>query len=299
MTLHEVITDYISYLESVRGLSEHSIRAYRTDLARFEAYVAEREADWALLRPTDVRGFIGRLHRDELSGSSINRALSAVKGLYRYAVRYEITETDPFEHIKGKSRSRNLPQVLTGTEIEQLLRMPDDSFNGARDRALLELLYSTGCRVAEIASMNRHDLEKGKKSIRVLGKGSKERYVYVGRPARAALSYYLDMRDQHFRQNSLADTEALFVNLKGTRLTTRGIALIIAKYMQRSGISKKVSPHTFRHSFATHLLDQGADIRLVQEMLGHSSVSTTQIYTHVGLEKLKKVYREAHPHGKR
>ncbi len=299
MSLYEVITDYLHYLESVRGLSAHSLRAYKTDLARFEAFITEREADWTALRPADVRAFVGRLHRDELNGSSINRALSAVKGLYRYAVRYEITAADPFEHIKSNSRGRNLPQVLSGTEIEQLLSMPDDSFNGARDRALLELLYSTGCRVAEIAAMDRSDLEKGKKSIRVLGKGNKERYVYVGRPARAALFYYLDMRNEHFRQNSLADTQALFVNLKGTRLTTRGIALIIAKYLQRSGISKKVSPHTFRHSFATHLLDQGADIRLVQEMLGHSSVSTTQIYTHVGLEKLKKVYREAHPHGKR
>ncbi len=299
MSLHAVVTDYLHYLEAARGLSAHSLRAYKTDLIRFEAFVAARDADWTALRPADVRGFIGSLHRDELSGSSINRALSAVKGLYRYAVRYEIASADPFEHIKGKSRGRNLPQVLSGTEIEHLLSMPDDSFNGARDRALMELMYSTGCRVAEIAAIDRKDLEKGKKSIRVLGKGDKERYVYVGRPARAALSYYLDMRDQHFRQNSLAETEALFVNLKGTRLSTRGIGLILAKYMQRSGISKKVSPHTFRHSFATHLLDQGADIRLVQEMLGHSSVSTTQIYTHVGLEKLKKVYREAHPHGKR
>jgi integrase/recombinase XerC/integrase/recombinase XerD len=239
------------------------------------------------------------LHRENLSGSSINRALSAVKGLFHYAVQFEITHTDPFEQIRGRSGGRKLPQVLSGTEVEKLLSMPDDTFNGSRDRALLEVLYSTGCRVAELSAMDTKDVQRGKKSIKVLGKGSKERFVYIGRPARSALLYYLDMRREYLKQNSLADTPALFINLRGSRLSTRGIALIINKYMQRSGISKKVSPHTFRHSFATHLLDQGADIRMVQEMLGHSSVSTTQIYTHVGLEKLKKVYREAHPHGKR
>lgn len=299
MSLHEAITDYINYLESVRGLSEHSIRAYRTDLTRYEGFIAERALDWLQLKPADVRAFVGSLHRENLSGSSINRALSAVKGLYHYAVQFEIAGVDPFEHIKSRSSGKNLPQVLSGTEVETLLNMPDDTCNGARDRALMEVLYSTGCRVAEISAMNIQDVQKGKKSIRVLGKGNKERYVYIGRPARAALSYYLEMRRHYLEKNSLAEITALFINLKGTRLTSRGIALIINKYMQRSGISKKVSPHTFRHSFATHLLDKGADIRMVQEMLGHSSVSTTQIYTHVGLEKLKRVYREAHPHGKR
>src|SRR6056297_934881 len=299
MMLHEVISDYINYLESVRGLSAHSIRAYRTDLARFEGFITEGASNWRQLKPADVRAFVGGLHRENLSGSSINRALSAVKGLYHYAVQFEITTVDPFEHIKSSSSGRKLPQVLSGTEVDKLLALPDDSFNGSRDRALLELLYSTGCRVAEVSAMDISDVQRGRKSIRVLGKGNKERYVYVGRPAQAALSYYLDMRGQYVTRNSLDEAGALFINLKGTRLTARGMALIINKYMQRSGISKKVSPHTFRHSFATHLLDQGADIRMVQEMLGHSSVSTTQIYTHVGLEKLKKVYREAHPHGKR
>ncbi|HKK64306.1 MAG TPA: site-specific tyrosine recombinase/integron integrase [Clostridia bacterium] len=299
MKLQTVLTDYIHYLESVRGLSPHSIRAYQSDLTRFEGFVVDRESEWTQLRPADVRAFVGSLHRDNLSGSTINRALSAIKGLYHYAVQFEITAVDPFEHIKSSSSGRKLPQVLSGTEVDKLLALPDDSFNGSRDRALLELLYSTGCRVAEVSAMDISDVQRGRKSIRVLGKGNKERYVYVGRPAQAALSYYLDMRGQYVTRNSLDEAGALFINLKGTRLTARGMALIINKYMQRSGISKKVSPHTFRHSFATHLLDQGADIRMVQEMLGHSSVSTTQIYTHVGLEKLKKVYREAHPHGKR
>ncbi len=299
MKVHEVITDYIHYLESVRGLSGNSVRAYRNDLTRFEHFIEERDLEWTQLRSAEVRAFVGTLHRENLSGSSINRALSAVKGLFRYAVQFEITPTDPFEQIKSRSGGRKLPQVLSGTEVEKLLNMPDDSINGARDRALLEVLYSTGCRVAELSAMDTKDVQRGKKSIRVLGKGNKERYVYIGRPARSALKYYLDMRREYLKQNSLADTPALFINLRGNRLSTRGIALIISKYMQRSGISKKVSPHTFRHSFATHLLDQGADIRMVQEMLGHSSVSTTQIYTHVGLEKLKKIYREAHPHGKR
>jgi integrase/recombinase XerC/integrase/recombinase XerD len=188
---------------------------------------------------------------------------------------------------------------MSEKEIVKLLSMPDDTYAGTRDRAILELLYSTGCRVAEVHSMNLRDVVRGKKAVRVRGKGGKERYVFLGGPAREALGLYIGQRKNHVRTEDPDAVRALFLNLKGGRLTQRGIALIIEKYLVNSGISKRVSPHTFRHSFATHLIDHGADIRMVQEMLGHSSVSTTQIYTHVGLEKLKKVYREAHPHGKR
>lgn len=299
MNLSEVLEHYFIYLDSVRGLSAQSLRAYRSDMERFRNFIEGEELDWSSLKARDVRTFLGSLSREGLGDPGIDRVLSAVRGLYRYALRFEIAGNNPFENVKGSGRARPLPEVLSEAEMTALLQLPDETYAGMRDRAILELLYSTGCRVAEVAAMNLRDVVRGKKAVRVLGKGGKERYVFLGTPAREALDLYIGQRSSHVKQGNVDAGRALFLNLQGTRLSQRGIALIVAKYLRKSGMSRKVSPHTFRHSFATHLLDHGADIRIVQEMLGHSSISTTQIYTHVGLEKLKKIYREAHPHGKR
>jgi site-specific recombinase XerD len=299
MKLRDLTDHYFVYLESVRGLSLQSLRAYRKDVERFVNFIEGEELDWADLGAKNVRSFLGDLSRQGLNDPGIDRALSAVRGLYRYALRFEITGHNPFENVKGSGRARPLPEVLSEAEMTALLQLPDDTYAGIRDRAILELLYSTGCRVAEVSAMNLKDVVRGRKAVRVLGKGGKERYVFLGRPAREALSLYAGQRGSHVKQGDPDAAKALFLNLRGGRLSCRGIALIVAKYLRKSGMSKNISPHTFRHSFATHLLDHGADIRIVQEMLGHSSISTTQIYTHVGLEKLKKIYREAHPHGKR
>lgn len=299
MSIESRTGEYLEYLSAVRGLSQNTVEAYRRDLGMLKRFVEAEQIDWTHMDLADVRGFLGSLHRGGLSASSVNRSLSAAKGFYQYCVRFEYIERSPFLLIRGKSRGRLLPEVMSEKEIVKLLSMPNDTYAGTRDRAILELLYSTGCRVAEVHSMNLRDVVRGKKAVRVTGKGGKERYVFLGGPAREALGMYIGQRRNHVRTEDSDAMRALFLNLKGGRLTQRGIALIIEKYLVDSGISKRVSPHTFRHSFATHLIDHGADIRMVQEMLGHSSVSTTQIYTHVGLEKLKKVYREAHPHGKR
>jgi len=299
MRLEEAVLEYLNYISSVRGLSENTLKSYRRDLGLFIAFALEEKVDWKEPKPAEIRAFIGDLHRKGLGESSINRILSSLKGFYLFCIKFEHTDQNPFESVHGRGRSRSLPEVLNESEMKRLLSLPDGTYAGTRDRAILELLYSTGCRVSEVHAMNLKDLIRGKKAVRVRGKGGKERYVFLGGPAREALSLYIGQRKNHVRTSSPDAVKALFLNLKGGRLTQRGIAKIIDGYLTRSGISKKVSPHTFRHSFATHLIDHGADIRIVQEMLGHASVSTTQIYTHVGLEKLKKVYREAHPHGKR
>src|SRR6056297_131727 len=238
MNLRGILKQYFSYLESVRGLSEQTLRAYRTDMERFRNFIEEGNLEWSELKPKDVRGFLGALSREGLGASGIDRTLSAVKGLYRYGQRFEVIGHNPFENVKSSGRSRPLPEVLSEPEILSLLSLPDESYPGMRDRAILELLYSTGCRVAEVASMDLKDVAGGKRAVRVRGKGGKERYVFLGTPAREALALYIGQRNGHVKPGSVDAGRALFLNLRGTRLTQRGIALIVAKYLRQSGVSK-------------------------------------------------------------
>ncbi|MFP4490151.1 MAG: site-specific tyrosine recombinase/integron integrase [Spirochaetaceae bacterium] len=304
MNLETVIERFIEYSFSVRGLSQRTIEAYRKDLLKFASYVGEAgdegqedAVNWQELSPYGVRSFISTLLRRGLKESSVNRVLSSVKGFYSFCVKFEYAPANPFSSVKGVKRGKSLPAVMSEVEMVRLLEMPKDDYLGTRDRTLLELLYSSGCRVSEVTAMNIDDIGRGKRAVRVLGKGNKERYVFLGSPAREALSMYLGMRKKHTAENDTDAEKALFLNAAGRRLTQRGIADILSRYIQRSGLGgRKVSPHTFRHSFATHLLNRGVDIRVVQELLGHSSVSTTQVYTHVGMERLREVYNRAHPH---
>jgi integrase/recombinase XerC/integrase/recombinase XerD len=296
--MREACERYLEYITSVRGLSPRTIEGYERELSRFADFIEREELDWRRMRGQDVRLFIGDLLREGLAEASVNRALSAVKGFYAYCRRFELVEKEPFSSVRGMKRGRRLPEVMSAGEVEELLRLPGDDFYGLRDRALLELLYSSGCRVAEAAGVNVNDLSDGWKSLRVVGKGAKERYLFLGGPARQALREYVPVRRERLRTAGREREKALFINRNGGRLTQRGIAYLLEGYVRRSGIQKRVSPHTFRHSFATHLLDRGADIRVVQELLGHSQVSTTQIYTHVGIERLKEIYDKAHPHAR-
>jgi integrase/recombinase XerC/integrase/recombinase XerD len=225
--------------------------------------------------------------------------LSALRRYFEYQVRYEKRATNPFAAVRSLKRDQRLPDFFFEEEMEQLLALPDESFLGKRDRAILELLYSTGCRVAELVSINISGLNYKRQSIRIVGKGNKERFVFIGREAMRALDAYLLVREEHVDRNDPDAVQALFINSRGGRITTRGVFYIIRKYIEMAGVPKKVGPHTFRHSFATHVLDRGADIRAVQELLGHSSLSTTQVYTHLGLDRLKKIYRKAHPHARK
>jgi tyrosine recombinase XerC len=285
---------YLQYLQSVRHLSNHTIKAYRKDLDLLLQFLTERnchEDD-----PSFVRPFMTYLTQKGLSRRSINRILSAVKGYYKFKVRFGHASVNPFSSVKGLKTERRLPSFLFEEETEELLNEECFNFYSARDKALLEFLYSTGCRVSEAVGLNINDIDFNSGAVRVRGKGNKERVVFLGSEAKKALNDYFDLRRQRVKKDR--GEAALFINRNGVRITDRGIRYLIKQHIDKLKIQKNVSPHTLRHSFATHILNHGADIRIVQELLGHASLSTTQIYTHVGLKRLKEIYLKAHPHAK-
>jgi len=312
------IEGYLAYLGAVRGLSPRTLLSYGEDFRSFERHLDGQDCDAATA--SDLRSFAAALVMEGKAGSSVNRALSALRGYYRYRVRFGGLAVDPSRDVEGLPSKRPLPRFLFEQEAAAFMSLPEgEGFGPARDRAILEFLYSTGCRVTEASNLTLDRLDlKGEKggpsggaSARVMGKGSKERVVFIAPPARRALDSYLPLRAERIKRlgagtaqggspgaaRPLPTKEYLFVNARGGRLTERGIEWLIQGYAERSGAPRSVSPHAFRHSFATHLVGRGADIRAVQELLGHASVSTTQIYAHVDMERLRKVYEQAHPHG--
>ncbi|TVQ26339.1 MAG: tyrosine recombinase [Spirochaetaceae bacterium] len=289
--------EYIEYLRSVRNLTDASVRAYASDLAAFSAWLAGTDGDTvhAEVDAALVRRYVGHLSRQNAAVSTINRSISSLKGYYRYLMRTGRATGTPMEGIRGLRRPQSLPSFMFEEEIAHLLDLQGDDFPTTRDRLILELLYSTGCRISELVTINLDDIDFKRGRVVVHGKGRKDRVVFIGAPARAALDDYLPLRAARLRRIGLRDEKALVVNANGGRITQRGVATIIQKRIVEKGIAKHISPHTFRHTFATHILDRGADIRIVQEMLGHSSLSTTQVYTHLGLCALKRIYDQAHP----
>jgi site-specific recombinase XerD len=293
------IDEYLAYLDAVRGLSPRTLRSYREDFLGFERHLGGLDID--ATTASDIRAFAAALVMDGKAGSSVNRALSAVRGYFRYRVRFGGLAIDPSRDVEGLPSKRPLPRFLFEDEVSAFLDLPEgEGFGPSRDRALLEFLYSTGCRVAEASNLTLDRLDLTGGSARVMGKGSKERMVFLAGHAKAAIGSYLPLRsERRLRAGAAGSKEFLFVNSKGRRLTERGFEWIIQCYSERRGSPRSVTPHSFRHSFATHLIGKGADIRVVQELLGHSSVSTTQVYAHVDMERLRKVYEQAHPHGGR
>jgi integrase/recombinase XerC len=307
------LEEYIAYLGAVRGLSPRTLRSYREDFESFERHLAtargrrgseagERAApDLDALSASDIRAFAAALVTEGKAGSSVNRALSALRGYYRYRVRFGSLAVDPTRDVEGLPSKRPLPKFLFEEEAAAFMDLPEgEGFAPSRDRAILEFLYSTGCRVAEAANVTLDRLDLAGGSARVMGKGSKERMVFLAPAAMRALGAYLPLRKERIANSRGIDGARLaylFVNARGGRLTERGIEWIVQGYAERSETKRAISPHSFRHSFATHLVGRGADIRAVQELLGHASVSTTQVYAHVDMERLRKVYEQAHPHG--
>lgn len=287
--------EYLAYLAAVRSLSPRTVASYREDLSLFEASCAAAGASVETAQPADARDFVAGMVRAGYASASVNRALSAVKGLYRWLVRYGRAAANPARDVESVPGARKLPEFLfEGEMAEFIARASGEGYAGSRDLALFETLYSTGCRVSEIASLEMDALDLAGGKARVRGKGSKDRTVFLGPPALEAIRNWLPYRAA--RVPAEADTPWLFLNARGGRLTERGIEYIIDRYALRSGMSKRLSPHSFRHSFATHLVAGGADLRAVQGLLGHESISTTQVYTHVDLERLRSVYASAHPH---
>ncbi|MBN3033067.1 MAG: tyrosine recombinase XerC [Candidatus Saganbacteria bacterium] len=286
------IGDFLNYLKNERNYSPHTISNYARDLRFLTAFLKDKKFDRLA-----AREYLLALEKKRFSRRSIARKLSAARSFFRYLMREKKVRENPFQNLVTPKLPRKLPNFLYPEEMARLLEQPLMSTPlGRRDRAILELLYGTGLRVIELCRLNLNDIDHGEKEIRVLGKGAKERIVIFGSFAGRALKDYLDS-GRPFLTGKLKSA-ACFVGRRGSRLTSRQVERLIKDYAVRAGLKKKVSPHTLRHSFATHLLEGGADLRLTQELLGHVSLSTTQVYTHVTKERLKKVYDLAHPRAK-
>ncbi len=290
-----VVDEFLAYLGVERGLARNSIESYRRDLRQFDAFVCG-SAGLDLLGVTQdtIMGYLAALKRQGKAGSSISRQLAAIRGLYRFLDREGRIERDPTTNLGSPKQERRLPGVLSMREVSRLLEMPvPSSAAGVRDKAMLETLYATGMRVSELVSLRVGDVNVDMGYVRCVGKGSKERIIPVGRVASAWVETYL--RSSRRELVGSRNEKALFVNCRGRMMTRQGFWKIIKAYAAKAGIDKGISPHTLRHCFATHLLENGADLRSVQEMLGHVDIATTQVYTRVARGKLKEVYDRTHP----
>ena len=293
---------YLDHLQVERGLAANSLAAYRRDLARYLAFCdAHGITEPSAVREHDIADFLVALRQGDaehrpLAASSAGRAVVAVRGFHRFAAREGITTSDPGKDVRPPTLAKKLPKAITVTEVEAILDAAgaDGTPRALRDRALLEVLYATGARISEAVGLDVDDLDLESATVLLRGKGSKERLVPVGRLAVAAAEAYL-VRGRPALVAAGRGGPALFVNHRGGRLTRQSAWTILAAAVERSGVTADVSPHTMRHSFATHLLDGGADVRVVQELLGHASVTTTQIYTLVTVDRLREVYAVAHP----
>jgi integrase/recombinase XerD len=294
--LDREIRQYFDFLRLEKGLTPHSIHSYQFDLTKYRVFLGSRSIETACsVTDAHLSEFLKTLSDKRLSPRTVARILSAVRGFHRFLVGEGIHDDDPTENIDLPKRAKHLPGVLSIAEIESILKQPDIREQlGRRDRAILEVLYATGVRVSELTNLKQSDLMFESDLILVFGKGSKERLVPIGSSAVEWVKrYQKEVRIHLIRSGKSLDV--LFLNYRGGKLSRAGIRDMIVKYARMAGIKKEVHPHTFRHSFATHLLEGGADLRAVQEMLGHADISTTQIYTHIDREYLKEVHRTFHP----
>lgn len=290
---------FIDFLRFERGVSDRTLSAYQHDVVRLASFLRARGVDAPEAAQTgDLRAFVMELKDLGLAASSIGRNLSAIRTYYSFLVGEDLVEKDPSERLQTPKGWRNLPEVLSVAEIERLLESPDLAHPLAwRDRAMLEFAYASGVRVSELVGLRLRDLALDEEFATVYGKGNKERLVPIGRRAVGAISIYL--RETRPRLEKGKGEGIVFLNARGRPLTRMGVWKILRGHVETAGIEKPVSPHTLRHSFATHLLEGGADLVAVQEMLGHADISTTQIYTHVDRNYLAEVHRTFHPRGRR
>jgi len=292
---HE-IEDYTHYLRIERGLSDNTIESYRRDLLQYHHFLKKslHIKTWKQVTRKEIMKFLYFLKDDGKSTATIARAISTIKSFHQFLVRDKVVSEDPSFHIEAPRKERRLPEILSSKEIEALINIEGEEPLALRNKAMLELLYATGLRVSELIQLQVSDLHLMMGFVRCLGKGDKERIVPLGDLATEALETYLSKgRPKLIKNNS--DSNILFLNHHGRPLTRQGCWKIIKTIAKRAHIDKRITPHMLRHSFATHLLENGADLRAVQEMLGHSDISTTQIYTHVTRTRLKDIYDSYHP----
>jgi integrase/recombinase XerC len=302
--MQTIVDRYVNYLRAGRNASPYTIRTYLSALIGnkvrgkekgfFQFLFARKINSLEAVNKQTLRDYMYWLMQQGVARSSIANKLSAIRSFYRYLHREELIKENPLEKITSPKLDRRLPIVLTTDEITRLLEAPTtEKPVGQRDKAILELLYASGLRVSEIVSLNLPQVDLHEREVRVVGKGNKERIVLMGKPAAKALTTYLE--DGRVKLLGEKKTEAVFINRSGKRLIDRRIQKIMDRYAKAANITRKIHPHILRHTFATHMLDGGADLRVVQELLGHASLSTTQIYTHVSKSQAKKVYLAAHP----
>lgn len=286
------LEEFVTYMKVVKGLSEHTLTGYSKDLILWFNYVKDKKK----ITRSVIRLYLVELNKRGLKPNSVNRHLSSIRSYYKFEILKGYREDNPFGQVKSLKKDRKLPNYLFFKDLEKIFEYPEDDFFNVRDKLIFKTLYSTGCRVSEIAQITIDQIQCTDK-IRIVGKGDKDRFVFLTPDVKTLIVKYTPLRKELQEKYKVVDN-TFFVDYIGKGLTTRGIYYLLEKRVRKAGISKKVSPHTFRHTFATHLLNEGADIRVVQELLGHQSISTTQVYTHTGIEKLRQVYRGAHPHGK-
>lgn len=290
------IDRFLEYMRIERNASEHTVKGYAEDLFGARDFLKAQLGQLPAIEQVTtrmIRAWLAHLHEQQYAASSVSRRLSAMRSFCRYLCRHSVFDRNPTDGLRGPKGPKKLPKFMPNRHIETLLNAPTDQTPlGLRDRALLETCYAGGLRVSELVGINISDLDLDEGIVRIRGKGKRERMAPIGKFAVAAIIRYMNVR-KPAEPMPAASRDALFLNKLGTRLTTRSVGRLLEKYLAMAGLDPSISPHTLRHTFATHLLDRGADIRSVQELLGHSSISTTQIYTHITTDRLKAEYDKA------
>lgn len=288
---------FIEYLRSEKRLSIHTQTSYQRDLDKFSECCQKYSlANLADIKSQHVRQMVAQLHRQGLAGKSLARWLSALRSFFEFAIRNHWAKINPADGIQAPKSPKKLPKVLDADQTAQFVEIDGDSTLAVRDRALLELIYSSGLRLAEVVGLDLNDIDLAEGLVTVTGKGSKQRVLPVGSHALAALQAWLPQRQLMLKN---PDEQAIFISSRGTRITHRAVQLRMQQHSVNQGMDTPVHPHMLRHSFASHMLESSSDLRLVQEMLGHANISTTQIYTHLDFQHLAKVYDSAHPRAQR
>ena len=300
MTLEQGLAEFLTYLGVEKNASLNTVKSYREDLTQLLSYLREQlkkdsiePKDWTV---RTLRGFLAYLHTQKYAKTTVARRLAAVRSFGKFLCRLGVLATNPAEALRGPRQDKRLPHFLTATDIQKLLSAPSSATHlGRRDRAILETIYSAGLRVSELCGLNTDDVDLSDGILLVRGKGKKERLAMLGEPALVAVKTWLSDRNEVLTAANKTTASAVFLNRRGGRLTVRSVGRLLIQHLQKAGLDPRTSPHTLRHSFATHLLDNGADIRGVQELLGHKSLTTTQVYTHVSATRLQAGYKKAHP----
>ncbi|WP_080874316.1 site-specific tyrosine recombinase XerD [Oceanobacillus timonensis] len=293
--LKDALEDFFHFLRVERGLSDNTINSYQRDLTAYEKHLTKiGYNEWNDITRNDIMRFLYELKDNGKSTATISRHISSIRSFHQFLIRERIAETDPSLHIETPKKDRKLPDILSQEEVDNLLNIPAETPLALRNKAMLELLYATGLRVSEMINLKLEDLHLTMGFVQCMGKGSKERIVPLGDTANHVLEKYVETaRKEMVKKNK--QENVLFLNQHGRPLSRQGFWKILKGLTMEAGIHKTITPHTLRHSFATHLLENGADLRIVQEMLGHADISTTQIYTHVTKARLKDIYQSYHP----